>query len=137
MWLLLVLESLAAVIFQIVDRVNYYYSLPLNVNVQINYNKSMDFPAVKICNQNAFSRSQSISVDAGLRLALNIERYEYMVGPHNSAGLKILLHHPMEMPFVHELGQAVPTGTHAYFGVTFMAVVYLFGKAFISLRVKR
>ncbi|WAR19543.1 ASIC2-like protein, partial [Mya arenaria] len=45
-----------------------------------------------------------------------------MAGPHDAAGLKILLHDSREMPFVHELGQAVPTGTHAFFGVKFMSI---------------
>jgi len=54
MWLLFVLACLVAVILQIVDRVQYFYSLPLNVNVKINYNQTLDFPAVTICNQNAF-----------------------------------------------------------------------------------
>ncbi|XP_052768020.1 acid-sensing ion channel 5-like [Mya arenaria] len=210
MWLLLVLGCLAAVIFQIVDRVNYFYSWPITVNVEINYNQSMKFPTITICNQNAFRGSEaartgryrlveemfvskdpltaedldrhnatntslnelyadlahakedmivscswkntpctaedfkpvltdhgqcytftrdqtdmimtSSGVDAGLRLTLNVEQYEYMAGPHDAAGLKILLHDSREMPFVHELGQAVPTGTHAFFGVKFMSI---------------
>jgi len=61
-------------------------------------------------------------VDAGLRLTLNVEQYEYMVGPHDAAGIKILLHDPREKPFVYELGQAVPIGTHAIFGVKLWTV---------------
>ncbi|XP_052769455.1 acid-sensing ion channel 4-B-like isoform X2 [Mya arenaria] len=210
MWLLFVLGCLTAVILQIIDRVNYFYSWPLNVNVKINYNQTLEFPAVTICNQNAFRGTEaartgryqlveqmfsgtdllsieelalhnatdlslddlyvdlahtkkdmivscawknnacgaedfktvltdhgvcftfvrdasdmtitSSGVDSGLRLTLNVEQYEYMAGPHDAAGLKILLHDPMEMPFVHELGQAVPTGTHAFFGVKFMSI---------------
>jgi hypothetical protein len=64
-------------------------------------------------------------VDSGLRVTLNVEQYEYMTGPHDAAGIKILLHDSREMPFVHELGQAVPTGTHAFVGVKFMTVCLL------------
>ena len=61
-------------------------------------------------------------VDSGLRLTLNVEQYEYMAGPHDAAGVKILLHEPRETPSVHGLGQAVATGTHAFVGVKFMMV---------------
>lgn len=40
--------------YQIIDRIIYYRSNPVNVNVKINYNQSLEFPAVTICNQNAF-----------------------------------------------------------------------------------
>ena len=63
-----------------------------------------------------------LGVDSGLRLTLNVEQYEYMTGPHDSAGVKILLHDAREMPFVYALGQAVPTGAHAFIGVKFMTV---------------
>ena len=49
-----VFVCVCAVGYQIVDRVMFYYTWPINVNVQINYVKSLDFPAVTICNQNAF-----------------------------------------------------------------------------------
>ena len=45
-----------------------------------------------------------------------------MAGPHDAAGVKMLLHDPRETPFVHALGQAIPTGTHAFVGVKFMMV---------------
>ena len=45
-----------------------------------------------------------------------------MAGPHDAAGVKILLHEPRETPSVHGLGQAVATGTHAFVGVKFMMV---------------
>ncbi|XP_053396435.1 uncharacterized protein LOC123544907 isoform X3 [Mercenaria mercenaria] len=210
MWLIFVLACLTGVIFQIVDRVGYFYDRPIAVNVKINYNQTLDFPAVTICNQNAFRATKaaeshryrlieyifsttgkismeklekfnstdlsleelytslahtkedfivncvwkngecsrndfemiltdhgvcyifkkekrdmlvaSSGVDSGLRVTLNVEQYEYMTGPHDSAGIKILLHDAREMPFVHELGQAVPTGTHAFVGVKFMTI---------------
>ena len=61
-------------------------------------------------------------VESGLRLTLNVEQYEYMAGPHGSAGVKMLLHDPWESPLVYELGQAIPTGTHAFVGVKLMMV---------------
>lgn len=54
MWSLSVLTCIIAVVLQIVDRVQHYYSWPLSVNVKINYNQTLDFPAVTVCNQNAF-----------------------------------------------------------------------------------
>lgn len=63
-----------------------------------------------------------LGVESGLSLTLNVEQYEYMTGPHNSAGIKLLLNEPDQTPFVYGLGQAVPTGTHGYFGIKFMMV---------------
>ena len=39
--------------YQIIDRILYYRSNPVNVNVKINYNQSLVFPAVTTFNQNA------------------------------------------------------------------------------------
>ena len=33
-------------------------------------------------------------MESGFRLMLNIEQYEYMNGPHDGAGVKVLLHDP-------------------------------------------
>jgi len=40
-----------------------------------------------------------------------------MRGPHNAAGLKLLVHGQNDVPFVKDLGEAVPTGTVAFVGV--------------------
>lgn len=60
--------------------------------------------------------------DHGLRMTLNIEQYEYMRGPHDSAGIKILIHDQNEVPLVKDLGQAVPPGSHAFVGLTVLDV---------------
>ena len=53
-WLLLVLTGLALFLYQMTTAIIYYHSYPVSVNVKINYNKSIRFPAVTICNQNGF-----------------------------------------------------------------------------------
>ncbi|XP_062594595.1 uncharacterized protein LOC134256016 [Saccostrea cucullata] len=207
-WLLLLLACLAVLIYQIVDRVIYFYSYPVTVNVKVNYNRSLEFPAVTICNQNAYKATLSASlgryrliekmysesfnrtdlqqfsaenislgdlflqsshrrndfifrriwkgqvvdeedihkmatdhgvcytfknyglddfvtspgVENGLRLTLNIEQYEYMPGPHDAAGIKMLLHDRNEIPRVHALGQAIPPGAHVFVGVKIVEV---------------
>ena len=60
--------------------------------------------------------------DRGLKLKLNVEKYEYMRGPHYTAGLKILLHDQNEVPFVQDLGEAIPIGSNAFVGVTILQV---------------
>ena len=60
--------------------------------------------------------------ETGLRLILNVEQYEYMPGPHDAAGVKMLLHDSRETPSVHSLGQAVATGTHGVVGVKYLLV---------------
>ncbi|CAC5411236.1 unnamed protein product [Mytilus coruscus] len=42
-------------------------------------------------------------VENGLRLRLNVEQYEYMPGPHDAAGVKILLHDSFEEPRIKNL----------------------------------
>lgn len=53
---------------------------------------------------------------------MNIEQYEYMPGPHDAAGIKMLLHDPNEIPRVHALGQAIPPGSHVFVGVKMIEV---------------
>ena len=43
-----------AVGYQIIDRVMFFFSWPVNMNVEINYNQSLAFLTVTICNENAF-----------------------------------------------------------------------------------
>ncbi|XP_069114351.1 uncharacterized protein [Argopecten irradians] len=64
----------------------------------------------------------SVGVENGLRLTLNVEQYEYMPGPHDAAGVKMLLHANGEVPRVHALGQAVSTGAHVFVGVKVFSI---------------
>ena len=56
-------------------------------------------------------------IDSGLQLMLNIEQYVYMNGPHDSAGVMVLLHDPKQTPLVASLGQAVSSGFSAFAGI--------------------
>lgn len=53
----------------------------------------------------------------GLSVKVNLEQYEYMKGPNNAAGLKILVHDQEEVPLVRELGQAIPPSSRALVGL--------------------
>ena len=61
--------------------------------------------------------------DRGLRLRLNIEQYEYMQGPNDGAGLKILIHDQNDVPMVKDLGLAVRPGTHTYVDINIIEVL--------------
>ena len=63
-------------------------------------------------------------IDSGLQLMLNIEQYEYMNGPHDSAGVKVLLHDPRQTPLVASLGQAVSTGSSTFVGIKLQMIEY-------------
>ncbi|ELU15723.1 hypothetical protein CAPTEDRAFT_201141 [Capitella teleta] len=52
-----------------------------------------------------------------LSLILNVEQYEYMRGPQNDAGVKILLHDQGEFPGAKDLGFAAAPGTHTLVGI--------------------
>ncbi|ESN99980.1 hypothetical protein HELRODRAFT_83577, partial [Helobdella robusta] len=54
---------------------------------------------------------------SGLSVMLNIEQYEYMIGPDHESGVKLLLHDPREIPQVRDLGFAVSPGSHVLVGV--------------------
>ncbi|XP_061183628.1 uncharacterized protein LOC133191897 [Saccostrea echinata] len=45
-----------------------------------------------------------------------------MPGPHDAAGIKMLLHDRNEIPRVHALGQAIPPGAHVFVGVKIVEV---------------
>ena len=61
-------------------------------------------------------------------MRLNIEQYEYMVGPNPGAGIKLLIHDNTEVPLVRDLGNAIPPGTHAYVGIQIVQVRIFIGK---------
>lgn len=60
--------------------------------------------------------------DNGLNILLNVEQYEYMPGPNDAAGVKVLTHVKDDHPRVRELGIAVPTGTQAFIGLQVVMV---------------
>ena len=64
----------------------------------------------------------NLGSDHGLQLTMNIQQYEYMAGPHDSAGLKMLMFEHYAIPLVNELGQAISTGSHTYVGIKIMQV---------------
>jgi len=49
---------------------------------------------------------------------MNIEQYEYVGGPHTTAGVKLLLHEKTRKPLVGDLGFNVPPGEQALVGVS-------------------
>ena len=63
-------------------------------------------------------------IDSGLKLILNTEQYGYMNGPHDSAGVTVLLHDPRQTPLVGSLGQAVSNGVSAFAGINLQMIEY-------------
>lgn len=61
--------------------------------------------------------------DRGLQVLINVEQYEYMLGPNPGAGVKILVHENQEVPSVRDLGQAIPPGTNAYVAIKMTKVL--------------
>lgn len=71
--------------------------------------------------------------DNGLNLLLNVEQYEYMPGPNDAAGVKVLTHVKDDHPRVRELGIAVPTGTQAFIGLQVIMVSDFQNQVMITL----
>ncbi|GFS25728.1 acid-sensing ion channel 1-like [Elysia marginata] len=215
LWLVLTLLCAGIMMYQICDRAIYYYSWPVTVNVKINFNETLHFPTLTICNQNAFRATAAeatghyalitrmfrdegafntsfldainatnitfgtlyshsghqpkdmiigckwkgeecgwwnfsqVATDSGLcfsfnaeprkggrefltvdnpgsenglSLTINVEQYEYMPGPSDASGVKILLHHPHQFPKVRGLGLALPPGSFAFVGTSMISV---------------
>ena len=47
-----------------------------------------------------------------------MEQYEYMKGPHNAVGLKVLLHRQDDVPQVQDFGDNVPAGMQTFVAVS-------------------
>ena len=56
LWLCLVLFGTTFMSYQIQQQVRYYLSHPTSINLEAKYNRTLQFPAVTICNQNKVSR---------------------------------------------------------------------------------
>ena len=59
LWLTLILCGLGFMIYQISDRVKYYMTYPTTISLKINFNKTMLFPIVTVCNENLIVRSRA------------------------------------------------------------------------------
>ena len=55
-------------------------------------------------------------------MRLNAEQYEYMRGPNEGAGMKLLVHDHSELPLVKDFGVAIPPGFHALVAVKVIEV---------------
>ena len=60
---------------------------------------------------------QSISVFSGLKLTLNIEVDDYITALADSAGIRLLIHNPYNMPFVEDEGLSLSPGRANLIGV--------------------
>ena len=59
-WLALVLTGFCFMTYQIVDRIQYFLTYPNTVAVSVNFNNSLLFPIVTICNENVFSKRKAL-----------------------------------------------------------------------------
>lgn len=57
MWIVLVLFGLGLSIYQIQDRLSYYFQYPTSASLDVQHNDQLRFPQVTICNENQIFRS--------------------------------------------------------------------------------
>ena len=57
-------------------------------------------------------------------MTLNVEQYEYMNGPNEAAGIRILVHHQNDQPRIRDYGQVVPPGAHSLVAVQRIEVCF-------------
>ena len=61
-WVLLLLAGAAFTTFQIQNRIRYFLSRPVSVNIRVEYVQQMRFPSVTICNENILTSSGASSL---------------------------------------------------------------------------
>ena len=54
LWLFVVVTGVTLFAYQVTDRIIVYYQRNTNVDVEVKYVSSVEFPSVTICNQNQF-----------------------------------------------------------------------------------
>nr|SVE86007.1 EOG090X02IW [Daphnia similis]SVE87262.1 EOG090X02IW [Daphnia similis] len=57
-WILVIVAAFVIAIIQVKDRVEYYSSTPVTVNVRVTMNDTLRFPVLTVCNKNSFNMSQ-------------------------------------------------------------------------------
>ena len=72
-------------------------------------------------------------VKHGLQLLVNVEQYEYMTGPHNAVGLKVLLHRQGDVQQVQDFGDNVPAGMQTFVAVSVSKVSSIFDILFDNI----
>ncbi|XP_052822091.1 uncharacterized protein LOC106880211 [Octopus bimaculoides] len=75
LWLLLLMTCIAAALFQILDRILYFYQYPVSVLLDVNYNDSLLFPTITICNQNKFRATEAYKLGI-YRMIENVNKAE-------------------------------------------------------------
>ncbi|XP_064639985.1 uncharacterized protein LOC135495376 [Lineus longissimus] len=90
LWLMLFLVAAGFFSNQVIDRVIHYMSRPVTVKVEVNFNTTLKFPAVLLCNQNSFRITKADSL--GYKPMLD-EFYELEEG--DPRRLDILVNHGM------------------------------------------
>ncbi|KAK2183126.1 hypothetical protein NP493_318g01024 [Ridgeia piscesae] len=71
------------------------------------------------------STVNATGVKNGLQLVVNVEQYEYIKGPHNVVGLKLLLDQQDDVPLVQDFDGSVPVGMHTFVAVSHTKVTKL------------
>ncbi|XP_046456628.1 acid-sensing ion channel 4-A-like [Daphnia pulex] len=67
-WILVIVSAFIIATIQVKDRVEFYSSTPVTVNVRVTMNDTLRFPVLTICNKNSFNMSQirMLEAEAGL-----------------------------------------------------------------------
>jgi hypothetical protein len=77
-WGALLLASTAFTVYQVQDRVSYFFSWPTNVGIRVERVNSMRFPTVTICNENRLQKS--VADKHGLWVVHFLTKYTFIHG---------------------------------------------------------
>ena len=53
-WVMVILSMIIWLIINLISRITTFTEVPRSVNIQVNYSKKLEFPAVIVCNYNTF-----------------------------------------------------------------------------------
>ncbi|XP_071477691.1 acid-sensing ion channel 4-like [Diadema antillarum] len=102
-WLLVVLTCCGVSTQQIINRILYYMSRPVSVDVVYKYQDSVPFPSVAICNINAFRSSQLNDTDMRKFLttwqtmdeSVNVTEFKSVLSSYNMTDMYYTLAHQL------------------------------------------
>ncbi|XP_059480911.1 acid-sensing ion channel 2-like isoform X2 [Neocloeon triangulifer] len=68
LWSVVLFVCLSLMLYQCLDRILRYTAEPVNVNVRITHNESLEFPSVTVCNKNVYNLTRALELLVGNKL---------------------------------------------------------------------
>ncbi|XP_074662453.1 uncharacterized protein LOC141914994 [Tubulanus polymorphus] len=84
LWICIVICGFSLFCYQVTNSVLHFFDRPVSVNVKVNYNDTLRFPAVTICNHNDFRISKAADLGWYKKLVDTFVRHEDLAPNHKN-----------------------------------------------------